>query len=254
MKNSDYGYVLCSNPRSGTTLLCDMLEQTGVAGRPNSFFREKSLLDWCKHWKIAGPVDPKNAGFTQRYFDAMIKEGRALTPVFGLRLMGPDLNFAGSWLARRHPDQTTDCVRFEAAFGPLRYIHLSRRDKLAEAVSYMRAEQSGLWHQNADGSDKERIDPDGSDGFDGAALRARMIELRGLDDAWEHWFSQQDITPLRITYETLAESPQDVLAQVLDHIGQDSTIATSITPGLRKLADGTSADWMRRYRQIYPDD
>ncbi|HMF66717.1 MAG TPA: Stf0 family sulfotransferase, partial [Phyllobacterium sp.] len=35
-------YVICGTPRSGSTLLCDLLESTGIAGRPASYFRSES--------------------------------------------------------------------------------------------------------------------------------------------------------------------------------------------------------------------
>lgn len=248
MTDTPQAYVLCSNPRSGTTLLCNMLAQTGVAGRPDSFFRVQNLPDWCADWGITGPIDPDSADFTESYFAAMRVEGQGATPMFGLRLMGPDLQFVCTWLNRRHPGLPDDKTRFAAAFGPLKFIHLSRADKLAEAVSYLKAEQTGLWHSHPDGTVLEELPPTAPPGYDAAALPRRMAELQDLEDAWHAWFSSTGITPLRLNYETLAAAPQDTLAQVLGYIGQDPTLALQITPGTRKLADATSADWIARYR------
>ena len=39
-------YALCATPRSGSTLLCDLLADTGVAGRPDSFFRPQAIAEW----------------------------------------------------------------------------------------------------------------------------------------------------------------------------------------------------------------
>ncbi|HEX6473857.1 MAG TPA: Stf0 family sulfotransferase, partial [Candidatus Limnocylindria bacterium] len=33
-------YLLCGTPRTGSTLLCGLLTSTGVAGRPESYFRQ----------------------------------------------------------------------------------------------------------------------------------------------------------------------------------------------------------------------
>ena len=33
-------YLVCATPRSGSTLLCEGLESTGVAGRPREYFEE----------------------------------------------------------------------------------------------------------------------------------------------------------------------------------------------------------------------
>jgi len=35
-----YAYLVCSTPRSGSTLLCELLKSTGVAGRPDEYFED----------------------------------------------------------------------------------------------------------------------------------------------------------------------------------------------------------------------
>jgi LPS sulfotransferase NodH len=39
-------YVICTSPRSGSTLLCKMLTSTGAAGKPDSYFFGTSLEEW----------------------------------------------------------------------------------------------------------------------------------------------------------------------------------------------------------------
>ncbi|APE43492.1 hypothetical protein BOO69_08760 [Sulfitobacter alexandrii] len=248
MTDKPQAYVLCSNPRSGTTLLCNMLTQTGVAGRPDSFFGAQHLADWCAEWGIAEAVDPTDARFTEEYFAAMRREGQGGTALFGLRLMGPDLGSACAWLGRRHPGLPDDAARFAAAFGPVRFLYLRRADKLAEAVSWLRAEQSGLWHSRPDGSALEELPPAGTPGYDAAALTRRIAELQALDTAWPAWFDTNGIAPLRLNYEDLSKAPQKTLSQVLAFIGVDPGCAANIAPGTRKLADATSAAWIARYK------
>ena len=36
-------YVLCTSPRSGSTLLCKLLAATGVAGNPDSYFHRPAV-------------------------------------------------------------------------------------------------------------------------------------------------------------------------------------------------------------------
>lgn len=233
--------------------MCTMFDATGVAGKPNSFFRQKSLTECMEDWGLLGEVDIADPKFTADYFAAMLTEGRGGTPVFGLRLMGPDLAFACEWLRCRHPGLPSDLARFATAFGPLRFIHLSRQDKLGEAVSYLRAQQTGLWHQYADGSAMEQLKPTEKDGFDADAITERMDMLKTYDAQWPDWFAAQGIDPLKLSYEELADDPQGVVAKVLDFIGQDPDLAKTLKPGLRKLADETSAAWIARYRRLFPN-
>lgn len=252
MKAPSPAYVLCSNPRSGTTMLCNMLAQTGVAGRPDSFFRQQSIGDWCADWGITRPFDIRDAAFTQDYFHAMKREGQGATPVFGLRLMQSYLAFACNWLALRHPHKPSNIACFDAAFGTAQagvaYIHLSRQDKLAEAVSYLRAEQSGLWHAQPDGIALEQLPPTAPPGYDAAAITRHMADLTASDRRWDAWFAAQNITPLRLSYEGLAAHPRQTLADVLTYLGQDPAHASTVTPGTRKLADAVSGAWIAHYR------
>ena len=246
-------YVLCSNPRSGTTLLCDLLTRTGQAGCPDSYFQERFLDGWAEGWGLPTPVSADASEAARRYVAAARLAGQGGTPVFGLRLMAPDLDFACRWLDRLHPGLPSDRARLEAAFGPLRFIHLSRQDKLAEAVSYVRAEQTGLWHRNADGSDLERFDPAAPEGFDAEAIRARRDALIAEDARWQGWFRTEGIAPLRLTYEDLAANPAGTLARVLETLGLDPALASGMTPGLSPLADETTARWIAQFRSLSPD-
>src|SRR5690349_19289466 len=49
-------YLVCATPRSGSTLLCRALSQTGVAGRPEEYFEARR--------KTGRPPEPRD------YFDA----------------------------------------------------------------------------------------------------------------------------------------------------------------------------------------
>lgn len=65
----------------------------------------------------------------------------------------------------------------------------------------------------------------------------------------DSWFEEQDIKPLRITYEALSADSAGTLMQVCNSLGVEVTDAASIRPGVAKLADVTNEEWMRRYRQ-----
>ena len=78
-----------------------------------------------------------------------------------------------------------------------------------------------------------------------------MGELSSYDAAWNDWFAGEAIAPLRISYERLSAAPVPVLAEVLAFLGLDPTRAEDVTPGTRKLADATSADWIARCRAVF---
>ena len=128
-----------------------------------------------------------------------------------------------------------------------RYVHLRRADTLGQAISRVRAEQTGLWHRAADGSELERLSPPAEPVYDRARIAAALAEAERLTAGWEDWFTRNGIVPLRVTYEDLAADPQATLARVLHHIGQDPARAQGALPGTARLADALSDDWRARF-------
>jgi len=151
---SYHALIICATPRSGTTLLCDLLQETGVAGRPNSFYRRQSIDNYASRLGVAPGFD-----FERRYLAAVIAEGTADTGLFAMRVMWPSLPELTDKLAALFPDEIDDAGRIGAAFGAPLYVFVEREDKVAQAVSRGKAEQSGLWHVNADASRTNNIGP-----------------------------------------------------------------------------------------------
>lgn len=128
-------YVICTNPRSGSWLLAEGLESTGVAGHPREWFHEAAAQALCHK---AGLPATAGAG-DNRFLAAVKRAGQTANGVFGLKLhyyqfeeVQTKLHLlpGGAELARPR--------RFEAAFGKVRYLWLTRRDKARQAVSYHR--------------------------------------------------------------------------------------------------------------------
>jgi len=241
----EQSYFLCTMPRSGSTLLCDLLAQTGVAGKPNSFFRPQSMADFAADWDIPAQTI---AGFDRSYVETALTQGTAGTGCFGMRIMWHNLLPLTARLMQVYAPSTTDLDCLQAAFGPLKFIQLARADKVAEAVSLDIAEQSGLWHRNADGSERERVAPAAEPVYDHARLRAAYQEVTVGTAAWKAWFAQHGINPLHISYEALAAAPTQQLRRVLAYLGADPDRATGIMPTTARLADPRNRAWADRFR------
>jgi LPS sulfotransferase NodH len=245
-------YVICTAPRSGSTLLCRMLAATGVAGNPDSYFHQPSLAAWLADLEVTADPAWRGRDALRAAFGAAMQQGRGATGVFGLRLQRHSFAFFSEKLAEMVPETAAragnDAARMAALFGPVGFIHLRREDKVAQAVSLLKAEQSGLWHVAPDGRELERLAPPRAPHYDAGAIAARRDMLAGYDRDWAAWFTEQGVTPLRLTYEALAADPGGELARVLAHLGLPKDAAEGVTPGVRKLADATSRAWCARFR------
>ena len=241
-------YIICTTPRSGSTLLCDLLAAAG-AGAPDSFFMPDPDPAWVREWGLPDRGGPGEAEAAAAFLRAAIRAGRGGTPVFGLRLMRAHLDGLSALVGTAFPGLPSDRARLEAAFGAMLCIHLARADKLAQAVSAVKAEQTGLWHVAPDGNEIERLAPPAPPRYDFARIASRQAELERDDAAWAAWFQAQGIAPLRIGYEELSANPAAAVARICTALGLPAPAPGSLRPGTARLADAVSADWMHRFRQ-----
>lgn len=241
-------YIICGTPRSGSTMLCDLLTDTGLAGRPKSYYRRQSVPSYAAKFGIDHRSPDGNTAFERAYLDAVIKAGTGTTGTFGMRLMAENASELFAQLKRLFPDQADDAARMGAAFHEPVYIHLARIDKVGQAVSLLKANQTGLWHVTVDGSERERTDPPRPAAYNADRLAEHVASLKQGDCFWEQWFDRHGIGPVRMTYESLVADPQANLARVLDALGLPSAIAKTIAPRTGRLADQESAKWASRYR------
>jgi len=241
-------YVICTSPRSGSTLLCTLLAATGVAGNPGSYFHEPSLSDWLRYFDLAPDPSATERDVLAEIFRAAMAKGSLDTGMFGLRLQRHSFDFFTEKLAVLHPEFSRDTQRLQAAFGRTLFVHLTRRDKVEQAVSHVKADQTGLWHAAPDGTELERLSLPQKLVYDADKIRARYDELSAYDRAWEDWFAAEEIGPLCLTYEALSKDPIETLRQTLDELGLDRAAAGGVAPGVAKLADKTSRDWVARFR------
>lgn len=238
-------YMICATPRSGSTLLCDLLTAVG-AGRPHSFYRRQSITEWAEHFGVPIDSGTDNVEFDRAYLGAAIREGKGDTDCFGMRIMAETRPELSVRLDRLFPGLATDPSRFEAAFGPLLYIHLSRPDKVAQAISRVRAEQTGLWHMNADGSERERVAPPQPATYDAERIDRHVRELEAHDADWNQWFDRHGIVPVRLTYDEVSTEPRSAVAKILTALGRDP--AERVAPRTSKMASAESTAWAERFR------
>jgi hypothetical protein len=103
-------YFICATPRTGSSLLLGSLESTGVAGRPQAYFRAPDESLWAERWRI--PRTSQGGFDYAEYVRAALATGRTENGVFGAELMWGTLTSAaadrgddGRGRARVHAEQ-----------------------------------------------------------------------------------------------------------------------------------------------------
>lgn len=237
-------YLICATPRTGSSLLCGLLASTAVAGHPESYFRPPDEQSWAQRWGIARSAD---GGFSYAdYVRSALGAGRTRNGVFAARIMSGTMTELTGHLGAIYPDLAgADMDLLNRAFGATRFVYLWRDDVLAQAVSWLRAEQTGVWFQTAQ---PERRQPAREPHFDLDRIQ-HLVHLIGAHNAaWREWFDSAGIEPHPVRYERLAADPAGVARDVLGFLGLRNLAGREIRVQHRRLADELSADWIHRYR------
>jgi len=180
-------------------------------------------------------------------FRAAISQGSRSSDIFGLRMQRHSVEFFLEKLAIHRPGYSSDRDRLRASFGEVSFIHLTRENKVEQAISYIKAKQSGLWHMASDGTELERLSPPSHPVYDAERIHHQVQRFERDDCDWLRWFDEQQIIPLSITYEALSHSPTDVLHQVIEFLGLDRSSVNGVVPDVAKLADDTNKVWADRF-------
>lgn len=235
-------YLICATPRTGSTLLCGLLESSGVAGHPASYFNRKTLTAYADAWHIARPRDGRiDEGFVR----AALTVGRTSNNVFGGRLMAetmPEL-IAGLAASAPRPADTDDLGLLIAQFGRLRFVHLRRRDVIAQAVSWAKALQTHFWHPH------EAVAPGGQEPrYDEVLIGQLVATIESAEADWATWFNAHGIVAHEVTYEELAADPRSAAQGVLDYLGLTVPHGRQLIVRHHRQADQVNADWTTRFK------
>lgn len=208
------GYLLCGTPRSGSTLLCGLLESTGVLGRPRSWFREPDEAAIAR--ELGVPVSSGQPADVRQYARAVDEAARTPNGVLAARIMWGSLEHL---LACLDPAGGADDFEvLQEAFGPLVVVHLRRVDIIDQAVSWCRAEQTGYWQHG----DTVRAEPT----LDLDQLLGLVTTIRDHEAAWPNWFRRNGIPPVEATYEGVGDDPAGTVRRIAAH-----SVSRSLTPG-----------------------
>ena len=219
-KSPVHSYIIASTPRSGSSLLSAMLWDTGIAGVPHEYFHDKHSLDFIKRWDVKT---------MSQYFSLLLRNRSTPNGVFGAKLhLHQMANF---------PLGYKDLVDY--LHSP-KYIYIQRKNKLLQAVSFVRAFKTKQWEVK-EGESVKSVE------YDFTMLDKAYKKLNDAEEKWEQYFSEFGISPFRIVYEEFVNSKENTIREVLCYLGQDPDSVEIAPPSMRKMADSLSEEWVSRY-------
>jgi LPS sulfotransferase NodH len=254
--------LVCATQRSGSTLFCELLKGTEVAGVPDEFFealRSTGLpRQPCQYFESPGvqdiarrlpPLDPgrpEQRGDFAGWFDYAIHRGTTPNGVFSSKMMW---NYFDDFRARVRELAGMEDLTFNQAldriFPNLNIVFVRRRDKVAQAVSLWRAIQTQKWRDEEDAR-SELFDLQ----YDYTAIKHLAEELHRWDAKWEDWFHATGREPIRVIYEDFVGARAATLGRVLDALRiAPRELAKDGKGPMRRQADEVSEGWVERFRQ-----
>ena len=270
-------YLICAAPRSGSTLLSEALDDTGIAGHPEEHFEALletgrprrprdyfarandpdviALLDDPEFRPLFGDdrieepwaQDGETPGF-EELLKRAIREGTTPNGVFGTKIMWVYFrNFIR--LVRRTSTYTEvpPCEVPAAVFPNLnRYVWIVRDDTVRQAVSLWKALQTWKWREETGvgGRGIEELR------FSYAAIHHLAKQIEDHNAAWQVYFERCGIEPLRVVYEEFVQTYEESVLGHLDNLGISIPQGFAVTePKMQKQADDTSEEWVRLYHE-----
>lgn len=258
-------YLVCATQRSGSTLLCELLKATGVAGRPEEYFEAMHDTGTPPHpsdfLRGLAPTglgirdDPRPpdapeysslAGLTdyRQHLERSFARGTTANGVFGAKLMFNQLDELHA-LAGELPELSGLEIgaMLERLFDRPRYIWVSRRDVVRQAVSMWKALQTRTWR---DGNGEESVTPE----YRFEAIDHLVRRFEAEERGWQSFFSWHGVHPLAIAYEDELVADRDAtVRRALDWLGVTPPPGWRAEEPMRRQADTDSDDWVAAYHR-----
>jgi trehalose 2-sulfotransferase len=225
-------YIVASSPRTGSYLLCEGLEATGIAGRPTEVFSPHFEWIWRDRWSLN-----RNADFAE-YLDAARLYGTTSNDIYGLKIHWMHV----ATLAQQACFEGESSAVLDHLFPGSAFVQIVRRDRRGQALSYFRARATNEWWciEGVQNCQKNGLEP----AFDAETVLMLEEDLEEQDRAWEQYFLERRIVPLIVEYEELTRDYRGQIARVLAFLGLDPSAATLLPPPrLVRQSDYLTSHW-----------
>jgi LPS sulfotransferase NodH len=280
-------YLVCATPRSGSTLVCEALAETGVAGRPEEYYEalrhsgrprrpeeyflgleDQSIRDHLGERAIGSDPPPRSPLWSRaaydRYLEWTFEAGTTANGVFGAKLMW---GYFGEFVSLvRNIPAYRDIPLAEllpTVFPDLTFVRVVRANKVRQAVSLWKAVQTANWREEQASSLAGTIEADGSPPYRSFIEEHRpqlrfhykaidhLLEQLILEEAsWDAFFEHSGIKPILVLYENFAGDYERSTHNLLDRMDLEVPEGFEFEPRMKKQSDGINDDWTRRYSEL----
>ncbi|WP_026793727.1 MULTISPECIES: Stf0 family sulfotransferase [Planktothrix] len=188
-------YVICTTPRSGSNLLCDLLAASKVMGNPQEFLNVDSMLSpFCKK---NGLVDTESKVNLESYIKLVMEKFSSQNQVFGMKALFDQLE---PFLELNSTRQFLQNSKF---------IWLVRQDVLAQAVSMYIAQATDEWTSLNEENNRQQENKNRRDTlkYNQEKIDKKLKYLTRYNLKWLEFFAINKIEYLTVFYEDIFKNP-----------------------------------------------
>ncbi|MEX2106494.1 MAG: Stf0 family sulfotransferase [Solirubrobacterales bacterium] len=280
-------YLVCATPRSGSTLVCHALEETGVAGKPEEYFEalrhsgrprrpeeyflgveDQSIRGHLGERAIGSEPPPRSPLWSRaaydRYLEWAFEAGTTPNGIFGAKLMW---GYFGDFVSLlRNVPRNRDLPLAEllpSVFPDVTFVRVVRANKLRQAVSLWKAVQTATWREDQAQAKAASVEEDGSLPY-GSFLEERRPQLRFHyraiahlleqilveESCWDAFFEHCGIKPVLVLYENFADDYETSTLRLLERLDLSPPADFAFEPRMKRQSDRVNDDWARRYSEL----
>lgn len=222
-------YIICSSPRTGSTLLGQMLKDSNCAGDPLEYFNPQYLLALRKRFEISGKLS--------EIVRLLEKHRTSSNGVFGIQIHW-------SHFSKIFENNPTERDLFFENFDKV--IFIRRKDKIAQAISLYRASTTKLWSS----LDEDRINANyykDNEDFDPESLSKFLHYVIYQDEAWLKYLDTKNKSLKTIYYEDITKYWDHSCRNVLNFITPSTTEIPPMGIRQQRPENDILIDKFRRY-------
>ena len=243
-------YTIWFSQRNGSSLLCEGLKSTGLAGKPEEYFHLPENVNLLSHYG----VDTYEA-FQQKLW----KAGTTSNGVFGVKVNAPRkendplIEELRKVPGLKNPAQANPFEVWQNLLPNTKHLFITRRNKIRQAVSWWKAIVSQTWHRPQ--GDVRKYNPsDIKDRYDFAAIRHLLFETTLREARIQDMLNLAGATSYTIVYEDFVQSYEETIRSVVKFLGVGQDDFKIAPPFYQQLADDLSDEWTERFRKELQKD
>jgi LPS sulfotransferase NodH len=283
----DRSYIVCATPRSGSTLVCHALTETGVAGRPEEYFEalrhsgrprrpeeyfvgveDPSIRDHLGERAVGSEPQPRSPLWSRaaydRYLEWAFEAGTTANGVFAAKLMW---GYFGDFVSLlRNVPAYRDVSLAEllpAVFPDLTFVRVVRANKVRQAVSLWKAVQTATWREDQANAKAASLEDDDSPPyrsfieehrpqlrFHYRAIEHLLEQILIEESRWDAFFEHSGIKPVLVLYENFAADYETSTLRLLERLGLTPPDDFDFEPRMKRQSDRVNDDWVKRYSEL----